>query len=157
MTEASSSKDELLLAAAREYKAFHEALHGLNEDQMAEVWLGTWSVKEIVAHMSGWHRELLPVLDRIARGERPVPQGVSYDDIDAWNARFAAPARDTEVTALLLALDRSHEDFMLAAARFPAERLQPDKTAYRTVDGVTAHHYREHADQIRTWRASRKV
>ena len=157
MTDESTPKGELLLAAAREYKALHEALHGLNEEQMAEVWLGTWSVKEIVAHMSGWHRELLPVLERIARGERPVPESVSYDDVDAWNARFAAPAKDKEITDLLLELDRSHEDFMLAADRIPDVRFQAGRTAYRTVDGVTAHHYHEHADQIRAWRASRNV
>jgi hypothetical protein len=157
MSEGSDAKDELLLTSAREYKAFHEALHGLNEEQMAEVWLGTWSIKEIVAHMSGWHREMLPVLERLARGERPVPEGVSYDDVDAWNARSSAPAKDTEVTDLLLELDRSHEDFMLAAARIPAARFEPGKTAHRTVDGVTGHHYREHGDQIRAWRASRNL
>jgi hypothetical protein len=157
MSDESAAKDELLLAAAREYKAFHEALHGLNEEQMAEVWLGTWSIKEIVAHMAGWHREMVPVLERLARGERPVPEGVSYDDVDAWNARFALPARDTEVTDLLLELDRSHEDLMLAASRVPAARFQAGKTAYRTVDGVSAHHYREHADQILAWRSSRDL
>jgi hypothetical protein len=146
MSDESAAKDELLLAAAREYKAFHEALHGLNEEQMAEVWLGTWSIKEIVAHMAGWHREMVP-----------VPEGVSYDDVDAWNARFALPARDTEVTDLLLELDRSHEDLMLAASRVPAARFQAGKTAYRTVDGVSAHHYREHADQILAWRSSRDL
>ena len=157
MTEESTPKDELLLTAAREYKAFHEALHGLNEEQMAEVWLGTWSVKEIVAHMSGWHRELLPALERLARGERPVPESVSYDDVDAWNARFVGTAKDKEITDLLLDLDRAHEDFMRAADRIPAARFQPGRTAYRTVDGVTARHYREHSDQIRAWRASRNV
>ena len=157
MTEEATPKDELLLAAAREYKAFHEALHGLNEEQMAEVWLGTWSVKEIVAHMTGWHREMLPALERIARGERPVPEGVSYDDVDAWNARFAAVAKDREITDLLLDLDRSHEDFMQAADRVPSERFQPGKTAYRIVDANSAHHYREHGDQMRAWRASRNL
>jgi hypothetical protein len=157
MSDGSDPKDELLLAAAREYKAFHEALHGLNEEQMAEVWLGTWSIKEIVAHMIGWHREMLPALERIARGERPVPDGVSYDDVDAWNARFAAAGKGVEITDLLLDLDRSHEDFMLAADRLPPERCQPGKTAYRIVDASSAHHYREHADQILAWRASRNV
>ena len=157
MADESTPKGELLLEAAREYKALHEALHGLNEEQMAEVWLGTWSVKEIVAHMSGWHRELLPVLERLARGERPVPEGVSYDDVDAWNARFAATAHGREVAELLLELDRSHEDFMQAADRVPAERWQPGKTTHRIVDDNSAHHYREHADQIRAWRAARGV
>ena len=153
----SGPKAELLVRAAREYKAFHEALHGLNEDHMAEVWLGTWSIKEIVAHMSGWHREMAPALDRLAHGERPVPSGVSYDDVDAWNARFALAAQGREITDLLLELDRSHEDFMLAADRVPGERYEPGKTAYRIVDGNSAHHYREHAEQISEWRASRGI
>jgi len=38
-----ATKDELLNQAARDYKAFHETLTGLNEAQMSEVWLGTWS------------------------------------------------------------------------------------------------------------------
>ena|SRR5436190_13901991 len=153
----SGSKAELLIQAAREYKAFHESLHGLNEDHLAEVWLGDWSIKEIVAHMSGWHREMTPVLERLARGERPVPPGVSYDDVDAWNARFAAAAKGVEVTDLLLELDRSHEDFMLAADHVPAERYDPAKTTYRIVDGNSAHHYHEHGEQIREWRASRGI
>ena len=157
MTEASAAKDELLLAAAREYKAFHQALHGLNDEQTSEVWLGAWSVKEIVAHISGWHREMVPALERLARGERPVPEGTSYDDVDAWNARLAAGARDREVADLLLELDRSHEDFMQAAARVPAERWQPGKTTHRIVDDNTAHHYHEHAAQILAWRSARGV
>ena len=152
MTDAPAAKDELLLAAAREYKAFHEALHGLNDEQTAEVWLGTWSIKEIVAHISGWHREMVPALDRLARGERPIPEGVSYDDVDGWNARFAATAHDREVADLLLELDRSHEDFIQAA-----DRWQPGKTMHRIVDDNTAHHYHERADQIRAWRATRGV
>ena len=46
---------------------------------------------------------------------------------------------------------------MQAADRVPAERWRPGKTTYRIVDDNTAHHYREHADQIRDWRASRGV
>lgn len=150
-------KQELLTRAAREYKAFHEALAGLNESQMSEPWLGTWSIKEIVAHMTGWHREMAPALERLARGEKPLPEGVSYEDVDAWNARFAAAARDTSVTDLLLELDRSHESFLRAADRVPEERFQPGRTAWRIVDLNSAHHYREHGDQIRAWRARRSI
>ena len=106
------------------------------------MWLGTWSIREIVAHISGWHREMVPALERLARGERPIAEGVSYDDVDVWNARFAAGAHDHEVAELLLQLDRSHEDFTQAADRVPAERWQPGKTTYRIVDDNTAHHYR---------------
>jgi hypothetical protein len=152
-----TDKESLLNDAAREYRALHETIHGLNEEQMTEVWLGTWSIKEIVAHMSGWHREMGPALERIARGERPVAEGVSYDDVDAWNAKFARAGQGTSVADLLLELDKSHEYFLRAAAGVPAERFQPGKTAYKIVDLNSAHHYREHGDQIRAWRATRGV
>jgi hypothetical protein len=152
-----NTKQELLNEAAREYKAFHEAIQGLNEQQMTEVWLGTWSVKEIVAHMSGWHREMAPALDRLTRGQKPIADGVSYDDVDAWNAKFAAAAGTSSVADVLLEFDKSHEGFMRAAHAIPEERFQVGRTAWKIVDLNSAHHYREHGDQIRTWRKSRGV
>ncbi len=152
-----SPKEDLLNRAAQEYKAFRQALDGLNEAQLTEAWLGTWSIKDIVAHMAGWHRELQPALERIARGERPIPEGVSYEDVDAWNEKFAAAMRDLEVAGVLLAFDKSHEAFLHAASSVPEQRFRPDKSAYKIVDLNTAHHYREHGDEIRAWRASRSA
>ena len=154
---AATTKEELLNEAAREYKALHEALQGLNETQMTEVWLGTWSVRDIVAHIAGWHQEMAPALERLARGERPVHEGVSYDDVDAWNERFTAARRTLTVADVLLELDKTHEAFLRAAAAVPGERFQPGKTAWKIVDGNSAHHYREHGEQIRAWRLSKGV
>src|SRR5256886_17563774 len=98
---------------------------------MTEVWLGTWSVKDIVAHMAGWHREMAPALERLARGEKPIPEGVSYDDIDEWNARFTAAAKDTSVADVLVQFDKSHEEFSLAAQRRGAERWQPRQEPWK--------------------------
>ena len=150
-------KQELLNQAAREYRAFHESLQGLNEEHLNEVWLGTWSIKDIVAHIVGWHSEMGPALERIARGERPVPEGVSYDDVDAWNAKFVAARRGAEAADLLLELDKSHERFMHQADAVPEERFQPGKTTYKIVDGNSAHHYHEHGEQIREWRKSKGI
>jgi hypothetical protein len=152
-----SAKQDLLNEAAREYQGFYDAIHGLNEDHMTEVWLGSWSIRDIIAHISGWQRELRPALERLARGERPIPDGVSYDDVDGWNARFAAAKREAAVADVLLELDRSHEAFMHAAADVPDERYAPGKTAWKIVDLNSAHHYREHGGEIRAWRAARGI
>jgi hypothetical protein len=154
---AATTKEELLNAAAREYKALHETLQGLNEAHMTEVWLGTWSVRDIVAHIAGWHQEMGPALERLSRGERPIREGVSYDDVDGWNERFVAARRGTPVADVLLELDRTHESFMKAAAAVPGERFQPGKTAWKIVDGNSAHHYREHGEQIQAWRAAKRL
>jgi len=89
-----SEKTTVLSEAETEFTAFKRALAGLGEPQMREVWLGTWSARGVVAHISGWHRELGPALGRMQRGERPIPEGVSHDNVDAWNARFADAGQD---------------------------------------------------------------
>jgi predicted outer membrane protein len=96
-------------------------------------------------------------MERVKNGQPPTPEGVSYANADAWNAKFAATAFDKDVADVLLDFDRSHADFIRAADRVPSERFQLGKTAWRMVDLNSAHHYREHGDQIRAWRRSRGI
>lgn len=149
-----SEKTILLSEAETEFNLFKRAIAGLDEAKMREVWLGTWSARDIVAHISGWHRELGPALERLARGERPVPDGVSYDDVDAWNGRFADAKKSAATADILKELDASHVAFMRAAAAVPDERYVPGKTAYKLVDLNSRHHYHEHRGQIEAWRKS---
>lgn len=151
------AKEDLLRQAQEQFQAFKVTLGGLDDKRLTEVWLGTWSIKDILAHISGWHYEMGPALERMARGERPIPEGMNYQDPDSWNARFAAAKKDTLVSELLRELDASHDYFMAQAANIPGERFVPEKTAYRIVDLNSAHHYTEHGDQIRTWRQSKGI
>jgi hypothetical protein len=136
------------------YAELRAAIAGIDEARMGEPWLGSWGLREILAHLSGWHREMLPALDRLARGERAAPPGVSYDDFDAWNARFVAVRAQARPAELIEELDATHRAFLIAAARMPAELLGPGGKARELFDGVTTGHYREHAEQIRRWRAA---
>ena len=152
-----SEKTTLLSEAETEFTLFKRAISGLDEAKMREVWLGTWSARDIVAHISGWHREMGPALERLARGERPVPEGVSYDDVDAWNGRFADAKKSAATGDILRELDVSHAAFMRAAAAVPEERYVPGKTAYKIVDLNSRHHYQEHRGQIEAWRGRSSV
>jgi len=152
-----ADKTTLLRECESEFQGLVRALEGLGEPQMREVWCGTWSAREIVAHIAGWHREMAPALERMARGEKPFAAGVSYDDVDAWNARFAEPARTATTAQLLAGLQASHRAFMTAAAGVPAERFVPDKTTWKLVDLNGRHHYQAHARDIAGWRKSRGI
>lgn len=149
-----SEKAILLRESEEAFHALTDAVAGLDEAAMREAWCGTWSLRQIVAHLSGWHREMLPALERLARGERPIPEGVSYDDVDAWNARFAATAEGRATSDLLRELEASHRALMRAADAVPDERYVPGKSAHRIVDSVGRHHYREHGAEILAWRTS---
>ena len=128
------TKEDLLKQAQEGFQAFKAAIRGLDTARLTEVWLGTWSTKDILAHISGWHRELGPALDRMARGEKPIPEGKNYEDVDAWNSKFAEARKNASASDVLKELDASHEDFMAQAAKVPEERFVPSKTAYRIVD-----------------------
>ena len=147
-----SLKDELLRQADDDLGDLKRALTGLSDDAMRRPCLGTWGIREILTHITGWQREMIPVLERIARGEKPVPDGVSYDDLDAINARHVIDRRGVTIEGLRAQLDASHPDFLAAARAVPDARFAPDRTATRVFDQNGSHHYREHTAQIRAWR-----
>jgi hypothetical protein len=147
-----SAKRDIIQAAEQEYATLRAAVHGLDEPTMREVWLGTWGVREIVAHIAGWHREMIPALERLARGEPPYAEG-TYDDFDRWNARFVDARKDVATRDLVHAMDGSHRDFLRAVERLDDADLADGTTARSLVDGVSTAHYREHAAQITDWRS----
>jgi hypothetical protein len=147
-----SDKAALLREADEAFTELRLAIDGLDEEAMGRVWLGTWGVREILIHITGWHREAIPGFARIARGEAaPYPVG-TYDDFDGWNARFVAQKAGVKVADVLAELDASHRDFVAAAATVPEAHFAPDAAVRGLFDGSGAGHYREHAAQIRQWR-----
>jgi hypothetical protein len=142
--------------AAKETKdAFgdlHKAIDGLTEEEAGRVWLGVWGVREILIHISGWHTEMATALGRVARGEKPYADG-TYDDYDAWNARFVADRAGVKLADVIAELDTSHRALVAAAEPLPEAQFAKDGTGAGILGGVGAAHYKEHTQQIREWRA----
>jgi hypothetical protein len=49
-------RQDLIQTSEQEYAKLKAAVHGLGEAELTEVWPGTWGVREIMAHIAGWHR-----------------------------------------------------------------------------------------------------
>ena len=146
-----SDKAKLLHEADETFGELRHAIAGLTDAEMREVWLGTWGVREILIHISGWHEAMTPALERIGRGEAPYPPG-TYDDFDTWNARFVERKQGARLGDVLATLDASHRAFLDAAADVPEPLFAAGGAARDTFDGSGPGHYREHAAQIREWR-----
>ncbi|HYB43944.1 MAG TPA: ClbS/DfsB family four-helix bundle protein [Candidatus Methylomirabilis sp.] len=145
-------RDKVVRDADEAYGELRESVTGLDDGQLHRVWLGTWGVREILIHISGWHREMIPALQRLGRGEPAYPEGISYDDYDGWNARFVDAKKSARSTEVLAELEASHRGFMKAAEALSDEQLAAGAPARELFDGVGPAHYREHAAQIREWR-----
>ena len=125
------------------------ALKGLDERAMGKVFYGEWSVKDILAHLAGWHHQMTGAMERMARGEKPTPEGVDYSDSDAWNARFAAAMRVQNATTVVADLRQSFANSKRAAAAIPDDRYGEGKTINRMLEGSGYGHYREHLPAIK--------
>ena len=152
MTGQSGRREKLLGELDEAFAGLQATCRDLPEARKRVVMQGTWSVKDILVHISGWHQEMAGALTRIANGERAVPEGVDYSSFDAWNARFVEAARATPVAEVEKELDNSFATFRQAVGVLPENRLIPGRTADRIVHEAGMDHYRHHAAQIRTWR-----
>jgi uncharacterized protein (TIGR03083 family) len=152
-----SDKRGALEELETEYRKLQEALSGLNNQQLDEPFYDGWSVKDIVAHMLGWEREMTAALQRIAEGERPVPEGVDYSNSDDWNAKFSAIMKNQLPSTVLAEWGQVHGSFVRAARSVPDERFgiaddgRP-KTVNRLLETTGYGHYREHLPAILEWR-----
>ena len=146
------SRDELLQQLEAEFQGLLSSFDGLSDEAMTRVWYGDWCLRDILAHITGWHREMTQALERMDRGERPVPEGVDYSDPNPWNANFAAAQRSTSVAEMVRELKASKEAFVAAARQLPEDRLEEGRAGYRILHASAIDHYREHAPTIRQWR-----
>jgi len=146
------SRDQLLQQLGVEFQNFLSAIDGLSDEAMTNVWYDGWCVRDILAHVAGWHREMAGALERIGRGERPVPEGVDYSDFNAINARFVETQRSASPKTMIDELVASQRAFAEAASRLPEERFEEGRAAYRIINITGINHYREHAPPIQEWR-----
>src|SRR5439155_1483957 len=138
-----NDKARLLHEADEAFSELRQAVDGLDDARLTRVWLGTWSIREILIHVSGWHHEMTPALARVARGEAAYPAG-TYDDFDTWNARFVQDRAGAKMPDVLAALDASHRDFVRAAGSVPDAHFAAGggarRLAYAAVGGRSTHH-----------------
>lgn len=155
MTQAVSPaehKQKLLKDLDESFNELLKAIEGLSEDQMKQVWYGTWGVREILVHCAAWNRERIGAFARVAQGVRPTPEGVDYNDTDSWNSRFVEEKGDVSPQQALDELKAVYDVYRAAAAALPDARYEPGRIIDRLLHANAIDHYREHAEAIREWR-----
>ena len=145
------TRNNLLADLDTAFAELQQAMDGLTHHQKLQRWFGEWCVYDICSHIIGWHHEMDDALERIARGERPVPEGVDYSDADAWNARFIETWVQSSGEAVLQELETSKGLFVTAARLVPEDKFEDGRAAFRILHATAIDHYREHA-AIREWR-----
>ena len=135
------------------------ALEGLSDEDLTRAGVsGAWSVRDILAHVAAWDRQVVLALEAWLEGTTP-PQAVT--DVDGFNAQVTAAASGESPVATLLVLARTHADTSACVARAQGrsgEFVDPGSglptTVSHLVDDIAGHE-RDHAAGILAWRGRR--
>jgi hypothetical protein len=155
-----ASKSEALAELDAGYARFRAPIADLDEAAFSETWLGTWNLSKCLAHMAGWYREMTAAIDRLARGEAPVPAGTDYTDTETWNARFSADAKPGREA--LADWETAYTAYREAAGALPDNLygIDPEKNrpriGNRLLQGAGIGHFEEHQPELERWLAGRR-
>ena len=147
-----SEKTTLLSEAETEFTLFKRAIAGLDEARMRQVWLGTWSARDVVAHISGWHRELGPALERSPGASARSPRASPTRTWTPGTAASRTPRRARPPPTSWPSSTPRTPPSCGRPPRSPTSAYVPGKTAHKIVDLNSRHHYQEHRAQIEAWR-----
>jgi len=143
-------------------QALESLLAGLDEAQMIQPGVeNSWSVKDIMAHITDWERRMVGWIEESLRDEvpqRPAP-GMSWDDLDRLNEQTYLLNKDRALSAVLADSHHSYERALQVVEALTEEDLvDPGRFDWRGGDPMwhmvaanTWEHYQEHREPIENW------
>jgi hypothetical protein len=146
-------RSRLLKRLGKAWEELKASYAALSDSEMIEPGVtGTWSIRDIIAHVTSWEEEALTHLPLILAGGRPPRYSVTYGGIDAFNAQTMERKRNLSLSQVLQQRDDTHRrliDFIQSA---PEDQFIRETRFRRRLRLDTYGHYQEHAEEIRKWR-----
>lgn len=159
------TKQKLLADLCAENEKWEALLAQIGEDRMDEPGvIADWSIKDIVAHLTGWRRRMVDRLQAAQRqaGEPPPPWPAHLEGEDEINEWIYQANRNRPVHVVLAEARQLFQQLLAAIEALPeAELMDPHRFAWTdgqqmTAAGFFAHFHQEHEPGMRAWLAQQK-
>jgi hypothetical protein len=159
--------DAMLEAIKRERAALNAVLATIPHDrmQMPDA-IGSWSVKDVLAHLAVWLSRDITLLFQAERTRKPVPAHIALKtrDWDAVNANDYAEQKDRPLERIQQDFNGTHVQLIkrLESWRAHDPRMLFDPGYYASMDGISlaaevwgssAEHDFEHRLDLEAWRS----
>jgi hypothetical protein len=145
-------RHQLLKQLDKRWLAFKESYAGLSDSQMTESGVtGSWSVKDIIAHVSWWEEEALKHLPLIVKGVRPPRYSAKYGGINAFNALMTKQKAGLSLAEVLRQQDATHRRLVAYVRSAPEDQFTSDTRFRRRLRLDTYNHYPKHTKAILEW------
>ena len=120
-------KDEIISALIQARRGILNVAYTLPPERRDEVFLGVWSVKELLAHLIGWDYTNRDAVKSILEGE--LPQFYSHRDRDwaSYNSFLVEKYKTKDFAELLYSVESSQRALMGLLATVPADEFDKDR------------------------------
>src|SRR5260370_41952296 len=140
---------EILAHVITSRVALSSTMYGLSEVELTTKGaVGEWSVKDIMAHIGRWEEICFDELQKHLRGEQSKED---YRDALAYNDRWEGELQSLTLQETFELFETSHYRLFGLLSSIKPEQWNGYVRAW--VRGSTLHHFEEHSEQIRVWRA----
>ena len=102
-------RNEIIAELIESRKALLDSASTLPVKDREEIFVGVWSVKDLLAHFVGWDLTNLQAAQEILTGQ--LPNFYAYEDHNwkTYNARLVAKYKMEDFDKLLAAVEKSHQ------------------------------------------------
>jgi uncharacterized damage-inducible protein DinB len=120
-------KDEIISSLIQARRQILDQAYRLPPEKRDEVFLGVWSVKDLLAHLIGWDYTNLDAVKSVLEGE--LPQFYAHRDRDwaTYNAFLVKKHKTKKYAELLHSVETSHRALMNFLATVPADEFDRDQ------------------------------
>lgn len=124
---AQAKKDEIISELVETRRRILAAASSLPPEKQDEVFLGVWSVKDLLAHLAGWDYTNLEAAKALRAGQ--LPDFYSHYDRDwkTYNARLVAEHKRDDFAELLSLVQHSLQQLVAFLKTVPAEEFDKDR------------------------------
>jgi hypothetical protein len=160
--DSATSKAQLLSDLRAEQAQWEALLHDIGDDHMTQPGVaGQWSIKDIIAHLTGWRHRTVGRFQAALRNEPPPPPPwpshlQTDDEINAW---IYAANRDLPLANVLRESRDVFQQLVETLEAFPAADLQdPTRFPWLSAEDLPLtgaaffdHFHEEHEPDMRAW------
>jgi hypothetical protein len=136
------------------WAAFTGSYAGLTDEALLRPGvIRTWSVRDIVVHVTTWEQEALKHLPGVLAGRRPPRYSVTYGGIDAFNALMSSRKKDLPLAEVFRQQAAVHRRLVALIERTPEKELASGTRFRNRLRLDTYGHYAGHTAAILRWRS----
>lgn len=158
-----AKKDKIISGLVAARRRILDAASSLPRAQQDEVFLGIWSVKDLLAHLVGWDFANIEAAQALLAGRTPAFYSHYDRDWKTFNARLVAEYKKDNFADFLSSVEDSHQKLIDFLKTIPAEEFDRDRgvrfKGYKiTIANILETEIRdegEHHRQLRDWQLSR--